>query len=304
MPRIEYKTRDQILWMREAGLVVAEIHRSLREAARVGVSTADLDQVSADAIARSGARSNFLGYYGYPATVCISVNDVVVHGIPGKRTLAAGDIVSFDCGAWLTRGGRQWHGDAAFSMVVGDEFTSDEDFASSWTRRQRGSGQIAAQGSVERRRELDCVTREALWAALAQLATGRRVSAVAEGVERVVENRAEDLGWEAGIIEEYTGHGIGTAMHQDPEVLNYRVRGLMPKLRPGMVLAVEPMLTTGGIDTVTESDEWTVRTVDGSDACQWEHTVAILEDGISVLTAPDAGKAGLAPFGITPVVLD
>ena len=140
MSRIEYKTRDQMKWMRESGLVVAEIHRSLREAARPGITTAELDEVSADAIRRCGARSNFLNYYGYPATVCISPNDVIVHGIPGKYKLAAGDIVSFDCGAWLERSGQQWHGDAAFTLVIGDEFTSDEDFASTWVRRRQGPG--------------------------------------------------------------------------------------------------------------------------------------------------------------------
>ena len=163
---------------------------------------------------------------------------------------------------------------------------------------------VSRQGSVARRRELDLVTREALWAALASVAHGKRVSAIGEAVERVVAERAEDLGWEAGIIEDFTGHGIGTKMHQDPEVLNYRVRGLMPKLRPGMVLAVEPMLTTGDIETLTENDDWTVRSVDGSDAAQWEHTVAILDDGISILSAIDGGVAGLAPFGVTPVSLD
>lgn len=330
MSHIEYKTLDQIKWMREAGLVVAEIHRSLREAARPGVTTGELDEVSADAIRRCGARSNFLNYYGYPATVCISPNDVIVHGIPGKRKLAIGDIVTFDCGAWLERSGQQWHGDAAFSMIVGDEFTSDEEFARSWVRRHQGpgagkrwgsanpsapqseagetsadsAGEVSRQGSVARRRELNLVTREALWAALASLARGKRVSAVGEAVERVVAERAEDLGWEAGIIEDFTGHGIGTAMHQDPEVLNYRVRGLMPKLRPGMVLAVEPMLTSGDIENVTENDDWTVRTVDGSDAAQWEHTIAILDDGVAILSAVDGGVAGLAPFGVTPVLLD
>lgn len=285
MGRIELKTRDQVRLMRQAGLVVADIHEALREAAQPGVTTAELDAVSADAILRAGARSNFLGYMGYPATVCIAVNDVVVHGIPGERKLRAGDIVSFDCGAYIDRGGKQWHGDAAFTIVVGGESSVPEP-----VRR--------------RREELEAVTRESMWAAVASLATGRRLSAVGEAVESVVADHAEANGWEVGIIEEYTGHGIGTRMHQDPEVLHYRARGFFPRLRPGMVLAIEPILVTGSIDTVVEADEWTVRTVDGGDAAQWEHTVAILEDGISVLTAPDAGRAGLAPFGITPVVLD
>lgn len=302
MGRIELKTREQVKWMRQAGMVVADIHRSLREAARPGVSTRELDAVSAEAIRRGDATSNFLHYAGYPATVCISINDVVVHGIPDDRRLEEGDLVSFDCGAWVGRNGRQWHGDAAFSMIVGEEWIDDEEFAAG----KRASGPVPAgldEGLMMRRRQLDAVTREALWAALANLQGARRVSAVGAAVEDVVAINADELGWEAGIIEEYTGHGIGTAMHQDPEVLNYNARGISAKIKPGMVLAVEPMLTAGGIETLTEADEWTVRTVDGSDAAHWEHTVAILPEGISVLTAPDFGRAGLAPFGVTPIEL-
>ncbi len=283
--RIELKTRDQMRQMRLAGLVVADIHAKLREAVRPGLTTAQLDRVSADTIAAHGASSNFLGYYGYPATVCISVNDVVVHGIPDDRVLEAGDLVSFDCGAYLMADGRQWHGDAAFTVICG--------------------GDEAAAGPVgERRRRLNAVTEESMWAALAALASARRLSAVGEAVEEVVARHAEADGWEAGIIEEYTGHGIGTAMHQDPDVLNYRARGISPKLRPGMVLAVEPMLVTGDIETVTLADDWTVKTLDGGDAAHWEHTIALLEDGVSVLTAADSGAAGLAPYGVVPVSLD
>lgn len=303
MARIELKTIEQLRWMRRAGLVVADIHASLRDAARPGVTTAELDEVSAEAIRRNGATSNFLHYFGYPATVCISVNDVLVHGIPGSQRLEAGDIVSFDCGAWVGQAGRQWHGDAAFTMVVGDPFISDADFASG--TRASGPAPVGVSEEVLRkRRELDAVTREALWAALAGIARGKRVSAVGAAVEEVVAARALDFGWEAGIIEEYTGHGIGTAMHQEPEVLNFNARGISARLKPGMALAVEPMLTTGSIETFTEDDEWTVRTEDGSDAAQWEHSIAILPDGVSVLTAADAGAAGLAPYGITPISLD
>lgn len=303
MSRIELKTPEQIHLMRRAGLVVADIHDALRAAARPGVATAELDEVSAQTIAAAGAKSNFLNYYGYPATVCISVNDVVVHGIPGQQKLAAGDIVSFDCGAWIGHSGRQWHSDAAFTMVVGDDFISDADFAAGKRATAPAHSGVDAE-KLRLRRELDAVTREALWAALAGVAKGRRVSAVGAAVEDVVAARGVDLGWQAGIIEEYTGHGIGTAMHQAPEVLNYNAGGITPRLKPGMVLAVEPMLTTGGIETLTEADQWTVRTVDGSDAAQWEHTVAILPEGISVLSARDGGKAGLAPYGITPINLD
>lgn len=288
MGRIELKTRDQIRYMREAGLVVAEIHSALREAAIPGVITSELDSICHEVIRKAGAKSNFYRYYGYPASVCISPNDVVVHGIPGDYVLQVGDIVSFDCGAYVERKGKQWHGDAAFTMIIGDE---------------QADGQID-DARLRRRRELEAVTREAMWAALASLATGKRVAAVGNAVEDVVAAQADVLGWEAGIVEEFTGHGIGTAMHQAPDVLNYRVRGVTARLKPGMVLAVEPMLTTGGIDTFTEDDQWTVRTMDGSDAAQWEHSIAILEDGISILTAPDGGAAGLAPYSVTPVILD
>lgn len=281
MSRIQLKTREQVRHMRRAGLVVADIHAALREAAVPGVTTRSLDEVSAHVIASHGAKSNFLGYYGYPATVCISVNDTVVHGIPDERVLETGDIVSFDCGAYVEVDGRQWHGDAAFTMIIGGD-----------------------EAGTERRRQLNAVTEESMWAALAALSSARRLSAVGESVERVVEEHALRDGWEAGIIEDYTGHGIGTAMHQEPEILNYRARGISPRLRPGMVLAVEPMLVAGDIENVTLDDDWTVRTLDGGDAAHWEHTIALLDDGVSVLTAPDSGAAGLAPYGVTPVSLD
>ncbi len=278
--RIQLKTRDQVRLMRRAGLVVADIHAALREAVRPGITTAELDRVSAETIASHGATSNFLNYFGYPATVCISVNDVVVHGIPDDRVLEVGDLVSFDCGAYLTVDGHQWHGDAAFTTIVGGD-----------------------AAGTQKRRQLNALTEEAMWAGLASLATGRRLSCVGEAVEDVVAEHARTDGWEAGIIEEYVGHGIGTAMHQEPDVLNYRAHGISPRLRPGMVLCVEPMIVTGSIETVTLGDDWTVKTLDGGDAAHWEHTIALLEDGVSVLTAPDCGAAGLAPYGITPVVL-
>lgn len=278
--RIQLKTLEQVRLMRRAGLVVADIHAALREAVRPGITTAELDRVSAETIASHGATSNFLNYFGYPATVCISVNDVVVHGIPDDRVLEVGDLVSFDCGAYLTVDGRQWHGDAAFTTIVGGD-----------------------AAGTQKRRQLNALTEEAMWAGLASLATGRRLSCVGEAVEDVVAEHARSDGWEAGIIEEYVGHGIGTAMHQEPDVLNYRAHGISPRLRPGMVLCVEPMIVTGSIETVTLGDDWTVKTLDGGDAAHWEHTIALLEDGVSVLTAPDCGAAGLAPYGITPVVL-
>lgn len=276
MPKIELKTPQQIQWMREAGLVVAEIRKALREAAKPGVTLLELDEVSAEVIARNDAKPNFLGYGGFPATVCISVNDTVVHGIPDQTKLKEGDLVSFDCGAYIERAGQEWHGDAAFTMIVG----GDE------------------AGSAKARR-LNKATEDAMWAALASVATGHRISAIGEAVEEAVEKN-RDGSWTAGIIEEYTGHGIGTEMHQLPEILNYRARGISPRIKNGMVLAIEPMLTDGDIETFVMEDDWTVKTVDGSLASHWEHTVAKTENGIWVLTAPDGGADGLEPYGITP----
>ncbi len=164
-------------------------------------------------------------------------------------------------------------------------------------------GQVV-EDLLRERRELDAVTRESLWAALAGLATGKRISAVGKAVETVVAENALINGWEAGIVEEFVGHGIGTKMHMPPDVLNYNVRGIQARLKPGMVLAVEPMLTRGDIASQTDDDEWTVRTVDGRDAAHWEHSIAIMADGVSVLTARDGGVAGLSPYGVTPISLD
>lgn len=227
---IELKTRDQVRFMREASLVVASIHRELRQAATPGAVCADLDAIARDVIARAGAKSNFLGYYGYPAAVCISINDVLVHGIPGKQKLREGDLVKFDCGAYVERNGKQWHGDAAFAMIVGEgapeaspdglvDGTFGASLAGGLSLDEAHGALPAGYGSVSgqklrRRRELEVVTREAMWAALASLAGGRRLSCVGNAVEEVVAQRAVDFGWEAGIIEDYTGHGIGTQMHQ------------------------------------------------------------------------------------------
>ncbi|OLO80928.1 type I methionyl aminopeptidase [Actinomyces naeslundii] len=287
--QIQIKTPQQVRLMRRAGLVVADIHAALREAVRAGITTAELDAVSAGVIEAAGAHSNFLGYYDYPATVCISVNDEVVHGIPGERVLTDGDLVTFDCGAYiLDDDGTQWHGDAAFTAVVGGTYRSESD------------------------RLVDTTTREALWAAIAAVAraaagegSGRelRLNAVGDAVEAVVADVAEREGLELGILQEYVGHGIGTSMHMAPDVLNYSVKRRGPRLRPGMVLAIEPMLTAGSPATRELDDGWTVVTQDGSHAAQWEHTVAIVPGGVWVLTAPDGGAEGLAPYGIEPKAL-
>jgi methionyl aminopeptidase len=266
--KIEYKTPQQVLAMRRAGLVVADIHAALRAAVAPGMTTADLDAVSAEVIEKAGARSNFLGYQGFPATACISVNEEIVHGIPGDRVVQDGDVVSFDCGAAVDG----WHGDAAFSMVVGH--AAPEDLA-----------------LVE-------ATEAAMWAGIAALATGSRLGDVGTAVEDVVERANAERGLDLGIVEEYVGHGIGTAMHQPPEVLNYRARDKGPRLRPGMCLCVEPMITAGSAENTVLDDEWTVVTLDGSRAAHFEHTVALLDGGIWVLTAPDGGAAALAAHGV------
>lgn len=265
--RIEYKTAEQVAGMRRAGLVVAEAHRAVREAIRPGLTTADLDALAAQVIADAGATPSFLGYHGYPATLCVSVNDEVVHGIPGDRLLQAGDVVSVDCGAIVDG----WHGDAAFTVVLDEADPADA--------------------------ALSDTTERSMWAAIAALATGERLAVVGDAVEDVVE--AQDVPY--GIVQEYVGHGIGSAMHQPPEVLNYRTRERGPRLRAGLCVAIEPMLTRGSRMTRVLGDDWTVVTQDGERSAHWEHTVAIGPDGVWVLTAADGGVAGLAPFGVVPV---
>lgn len=276
--RIEYKTPDQVRTMRRAGLVVADIHAALREAAAPGRTTAELDAVAAEVLQRAGARSNFLGYHGFPANVCISVNEEIVHGIPGERVLATGDLVSFDCGAVVDG----WHSDAAFSTVVGEG----------------GGGDAAASEA------LSAVTEEAMWAAIAALATGDRLNVVGDAVETVVEAAAREGRGEFAVVTEYVGHGIGSAMHQPPDVLNFRTREKGPKLRPGMCLAVEPMLTAGSPENTVLEDDWTVVTTDGSRAAHWEHSVALVDGGVWVLSSPDGGAAKLAEHGVTVAPLD
>ncbi|WPF81580.1 type I methionyl aminopeptidase [Sanguibacter sp. 4.1] len=269
--KIEYKTPEQVACMRKAGLVVAAALKAVEDAAAAGLTTADLDAVAAAVIADAGATASFLGYEGFPATVCVSVNDAVIHGIPGGRVLADGDLVSVDCGAIVDG----WHADAAVSFVVGGEDAADP----------RDLALIRA-------------TDDAMWAGVAALASGERLSAVANAVDDSVSEAADRDGARYGIVEDYVGHGIGTAMHQPPDVLNYRTRERGAKIRPGMCLAVEPMVTRGDQLTHVCEDDWTVVSSDGSRAAHWEHTVAILEDGVWVLTAEDGGAARLAALGV------
>ncbi|SDU79437.1 methionyl aminopeptidase [Arcanobacterium phocae] len=268
--KIQYKTNEQIVKMRTAGLVVAQIHAALRAAVKPGVTTADMDRVALNVLIRNGARSNFFGYYDYPGQICTSVNDEIVHGIPGSRVLAPGDLVSFDCGAVVDG----WHADACISVVV-----------------PGGDPHVTAA-----REELSAITRESMWVGIAAMATGKRVGDIGDAIDDYVESLDGEL--RPDIVLDYTGHGIGDAMHQDPEVLNYSIDGRTPKLKPGMVLCIEPMLTAGYQDNHTLADEWTVVTDDGKDACHWEHMIALHKGGIWVLTEPDGGAAELERFGI------
>ena len=256
---IEIKTPEQIAVMREAGLVVARTLRVLAAAVRPGVTTGELDALAEAEIRAAGATPSFKGYHGYPATICTSVNEEIVHGIPSpRRSLREGDIVSIDCGA-IVRG---WHGDAAVTVGVGAISAAD-----------------AALLEV-------CET--ALWRGLAQARAGGRLGDISHAVETSV-----DRSGRYGVVEEYTGHGIGSAMHMDPPVPNYGRAGRGPRLRPGMALAIEPMVMLGGPETVQFDDGWTVVTADGSWAAHFEHTVAITPDGPWVLTAEDGGVSGL-----------
>lgn len=266
--RIEYKSPEQVACMRRAGLVVADALDALRAAASPGVTTGELDALAAGVIAEAGARPSFLGYHGFPATVCVSVNDEVIHGIPGPRQLAAGDIVSIDCGAIVDG----WHADAALTVVL--------------------------DGSDPLDRALSDATEDAMWAGIAALATGSRLGDVGRAVEDSIESAGQAHGVRYGIVEEYVGHGIGSEMHQAPDVLNYRVRERGPRLRPGMCLAVEPMIVRGDGTTHVCEDDWTVVTADGGRAAHWEHSVALLDGGISVLTARDGGAARLGALGV------
>jgi methionyl aminopeptidase len=264
---IQIKTAHEIELMRASGLITAGAIAAVKAAVAPGVSTGELDGVAEDYIRSHGAVPNFLGYHGFTGTICASINDEIVHGIPSpERRLAAGDNISIDCGAIL----QGWHSDSAVTVTVGEP--SAEDAA------------------------LLDVTERSMWAGLARAIAGGRLTDISAAVEQTI--AAESHGY--GIVDHYGGHGIGTEMHQDPHVLNYGRPGRGPKLVPGLCLAIEPMVTIGDATTAELDDGWTVVTKDGSRAAHFEHTVAITPEGPWVLTAEDGGVAGLAPFGITP----
>jgi methionyl aminopeptidase len=266
-----YKSPDDLRAMVRPGIVTAAALAAVRGAIRVGVSTLELDAIAEAVIREAGGIPNFQLEPGYTHTLCTSINDAVVHGVPSDVRIEPGDLVSIDCGAEVDG----WNGDAAFSMVVPDPSRPE---------------------LVARREALSRATERSLWAGIAALASASTVNQVGESVEESIEASGE-----YGIIEDFTGHGIGRSMHEDPAVFNFRVRGGSPKVKPGLVIAIEPMITFGGIETHELADGWTMVTDDGSDAAHWEHSVAVHADGIWVLTAEDGGAAGLAALGVVPV---
>ena len=245
------RNEGELIKMRKAGLVVAEMHEKTRAAIRPGITTMDLNNVAAEVIERRGATSNFLGYHGFPAVICTSPNDMIVHGIPSDEiVLLEGDIISVDCGAII----EGYHGDAAYTAGVGEI-------------------------DAESQRLLD-VTERSLFAGIDQLSKGNRLHEVGRAVQDV----AEAAGFT--VVREYVGHAIGTAMHEQPQVPNYWPGSPGPTLKTGMVFAVEPMVNAGTPETMTIEDGWGVITADGKRSAHFEHTIAVTDHGPEIFTLP------------------
>ena len=263
-PVIQLKTPEQIARMREAGLVVAQTLALLRDAVAPGVSTRELDTLAEATIRAAGAVPSFKGYHGFPASICASVNDEIVHGIPGERRLVDGDLISIDCGAILSG----WHGDSAVTVPVGEVDPAVLDLLE--------------------------VCENAMWRGIAAARLGGRLTDISHAIETAIRARGR-----YGIVQEYVGHGIGTEMHQDPQVPNYGRPGRCPKLDLGLALAVEPMVNLGSRHTLMMDDGWTVKTADGMLSSHFEHTFALTPDGPWVLTALDGGADRLGSLGVT-----
>lgn len=270
-----YKSPAQLRLMVEPGLITAAALDAVRPLIRAGVSTLELDAAAEKAIRERGGEPNFMLVPGYHHTVCASVNDAVVHGIPGGRILEPGDIVSIDAGAQY----QEWNGDSAITVVVPDPSRPE---------------------IVAEREQLSRITEGSLWAGIARLAKAKYLNEVGDAIQGYIELEGQKAGHRYGILTDYIGHGIGRDMHEAPPVFNYRVKQKGPEVKPGLVVAIEPMVVTGSIDTYVDDDEWTVITEDGGMASHWEHSVAVHKDGIWVLTAQDGGAAGLASFGVVP----
>jgi methionyl aminopeptidase len=268
--KVQGKTREQLLLMREAGLLVGRTLEMLRGEVRDGRTTKELDALAEAMIRDHGGVPSFLGYHGFTGTLCTSVNDEVVHGIPGSRVLRDGDLLSIDCGA-IVEG---WHGDAAITVVVGG--------------REAGRPEDL---------QLMDATEASLWAGIAGLRVGSSLWDVGAAVEDSLVASGERDGRQYGIVEDYVGHGIGTSMHMDPNVPNYRVSGKGPRVVEGTTVAIEPMVTLGRQDNHVLEDDWTVVTDDGARASHWENTVAATAEGLWVLTEIDGGEARLRELG-------
>ena len=266
-----YKTPTELRAMVAPGLLTAAALEAVSRGIRPGMTTLELDAIAERVIRDGGGEPNFMLEPGYRHTICASVNDAIVHGVPNDRPLEPGDLLSIDCGA-IVEG---WNGDSAFSVVV-------------------PGGTDAERVAVHQ--GISDATERSLWAGIAALAGAKYLNDIGADIEDAIS--AGNPSW--GIVEDYVGHGIGRSMHEDPPVFNYRVRERGPKVKPGLVVAIEPMVTEGTIESHTLDDEWTVVTDDGGAAAHWEHSVAVHEGGIWVLTAADGGAAGLAPFGVTP----
>jgi methionyl aminopeptidase len=269
--RLTGRTDEQLLLMREAGLLTGRTLELLASHVAPGVTTLELDRLAEEFIRSHGGIPNFQLVAGYSHTLCASVNDEVVHGIPSaSRVLREGDLLSIDCGAEVAG----WNGDAAISVIVGGP-------------------------DAGRREDVDLIaaTKDSLYAGIAAMRVGGRLYSVGEAVEASVLAAAERDGRVYGIIDEYVGHGIGEKMHLDPQIPNYTVAEAGPKLVAGFTGAIEPMVTLGTTDTRVLGDDWTVVTADGSRSCHWEHSVAVREEGLWILTALDGGQAALEANG-------
>jgi methionyl aminopeptidase len=268
---IQYKSPEQLVRMRPAGLLVARTLERVRAAVAPGVSTGELDALAEEHIRAGGGIPSFKGYYGYPASLCTSVNEQIVHAIPSpEQVLREGDLISIDCGAIVDG----WHGDAAITVGVG-EIRPD-------------------------RARMIKVAEDAMWAGLVAAAHGTasgrgRLTDISAAIEAIIRKAGR-----YGIVRGYGGHGIGTEMHQDPHILNYGRPGKGPRLVPGLALAIEPMITQGAPDSVELDDGWTVVTRDASTAVHVEHTIALFDDGAWITTAEDGGLSRLGPELLTP----
>jgi len=245
---ITIKSEFEIELMRKAGMLVSKMHKYIKPYIKAGITTKELDRLCEKFIRSNNATPTELGYEGYPASICASVNDTVVHGIPDNYKLKNGDIITID----VVIGYKGYQGDAAWTYAVGE--------------------------ISEEKKYLMEHTEKALYEGIKQVKPGNRIGDISHAVEVYAENH------NLGIVRELCGHGIGTEMHEDPEVPNYGKPGTGPKLKEGMVICIEPMLTYGDEDIYIEDDEWTIKTEDGSDAAHYEHTVLVTKDGYEILT--------------------